>query len=144
MSTYTPMTWSNGDAVSIERMNTMAENDQYLYERVIESKHVWDGAETTAGIKILAMNARFPSVNAKLATIPISWNGFFSPGCNPIVNLTVGRRQRNRLWVSVKGPSGENWPNSRGCEIHGVMDPDTHNEYTFGIPIAVHIMAIGY
>lgn len=144
MSSYTPLTWSKGDAVTIERLNQMAENDQFLFEQVVKSKYIFDDAERTSGIKIFARNERFPVTGTKLSQLSVSWDGFFSPDCNPIVNVMVGRMDRNRLWVSAKGPGGENWPNSRGCEIHGVMDPDTPSNYNFGIFIPVHIMAVGY
>lgn len=138
------MTWSKGDAVTVEKLNQMVENEQYLFERVVQSKYTFDDAERTDGIKVFARNERFPITGTKLAQKAISWEGFFSPGCNPIVQVTVGRMDRNRLWTSVKGPSGENWPTSQGCEIHGIMDPDTHSNYNFSLYIPIHILAIGY
>ena len=124
----------------------MAENDQFLFERVVRSKYAFSEGDDvfthTEGIRIYAMNHRFPYEADKIAVRHINWEGFFSPDCRPIVNVTVGRMDRNRLWISVRGPGEENWPNSRGCEIHGVMDPDA--PYTFERIMPIHIMAIGY
>lgn len=122
----------------------MSGNDQYLYERLVQSRHQFEGAVTTQGVKIWSSNGRFPLNTTKRSVLGVNWNGFFSPGCNPIVSATLGRRDRNRCYVSVKGPGSENWPNARGCEIHALMDPDTPSNYTFSIYMPIHIIAIGY
>lgn len=144
MSTYSPQNWSAGDAITPERMNRMADNDQFLFESRIQSKYTFDSIERTSGIRIWASNGRFPISSTQRSILGIDWSGYFSPGCNPIVNVTLGRRDRNRCWVSVKGPGEENWPNSRGCEIHGIMDPDTASNYNFGIYMPLHILAVGW
>lgn len=120
----------------------MASNDDYLYNHLIRAKHIFDGAEQTTGIKIWASNERFPITSTKRAALSVNWNGFFSAGCNPVVNVTVGRRDMNRLWTSVKGPGASNWPDAHGCEIHAVLDPDAPYNLTNHMPI--HILAVGY
>lgn len=121
----------------------MTTNDDYLFNKSIDAKYTFGGVERTSGIKIWANNARFEKTGTTRSILSVDWQGFFSSGCNPIVNVTVGRRDRNRLWVSVKGPGSSNWPTSRGCEIHGLMDPDAN--YTFSqVYIPLHIVAIGY
>jgi len=143
LSTYTPVTWSSGDAITPQKMNAMVGNDQYLFNKAIDAKYNFEGVERSDGIKIWAANGRFERTGTTRSILQFDWSGFFSSGCNPIVNATVGRRDRNRLWVSVKGPGADNWPNSRGCEVHGIMDPDAN--YTFSqVFIPVHIIAIGF
>ena len=143
MSTYTPITWSDGDPITPERMNQHASNEQYLFNKSIDAKHVFDGVERTTGVKIWAGNGRFERTGTTRSVIDFNWDGFFSTGCQPIVNVTVGRRDRNRLWVSVKGIGASNWPDSRGCQVHGIMDPDAN--YTFSsIFLPIHVIAIGY
>lgn len=143
MSTYTPVTWSSGDAITPDKLNAMVGNDQYLFDKSIDAKHTFEGAERASGIKIWAGNGRFERTGTTRSVLNFNWDGFFSSGCNPIVNVTQGRRDRNRIWIAVSGPGADNWPNSRGCEVHGIMDPDAN--YTFSsVYIPVHVIAIGW
>ena len=142
MSTYTPVVWSKGDPMDLTKLNQMSANDQYLFNKIVYGKHSFDGAEQTEGLKIWASNERFPITESKRAEVDVSWEGFFSPSCNPIVNVTVGRRTHNRLWISVKGPGNQTWPNSRGCQVHAVLDPEAPYDLTIHMPI--HIIAIGW
>lgn len=133
--------------MTVQRLNQMSDNDQFLYDHVVQGKHIFDGSEYTSGqsnqtLKIWASNERFPMTGNKRAAINISWAGFFSNNCNPIVNVTVGRRDMNRLWVSVKGLGSNNWPDARGCQVQAVVDPDAPYNLTQHMP--VHIIAIGY
>ena len=138
------MSWSNDDPITDIKMNKMTGNDQYLYEKSINAAWMHEGQEVTQGIKIWAGTGRFPLEPAKTSVLPVAFNGFFSAACNPIVTATPGRRNMNRLWVSVRGPGDSNWPTSAGCEVHGIMDPDTPDNYVFSINIPVHIIAVGW
>lgn len=145
---YTPVTWTNGEDITVEKLNQMAANIDEMYQQFSAMRVEFNGVNQTDGkpAKVWSTNARFSPTNTKRATVTIDFpTNFFSPDCNPIVAVTMTRRQRNRVWLSVRGKGrgdAYNWPDSTGCEVHGIIDPDA--DYTFDLYEGIHLIAVGW
>lgn len=139
---YEPVTWNSNDSGSTDKLQQMAENDEALYEMAVDTYYGGVFGPVESGIKIWAGSFRLPITGTDRSIIQVNFEGFFAPECRPVVNCTLGRRQTNRMWVSVKGPGAENWPVNNQCEIHAIVDPDA--DYKFAQNLPVHVIAIGY
>lgn len=142
---YNPITWTDGEDITIEKLNQMAQNIDELYQRAATVETEVDGADPAPNVasKIWATNARFSPNGTKRATVWVSFpSGMFSPGTAPVVVVSMARRSRNRVWLAVKGRgANNNWPDADGCEIHGIIDPDA--PYTFDQYEGINVVVIG-
>lgn len=145
---YTPITWTNGEDITVEKLNQMASNIDELYRQFSAMRIDFDGVEESQDkpVKVWAGNARFSPTGTKRAMVVVDFpTNYFSAGCNPIVTVTMMRRLRNRVWLSVRGKGAgdaNNWPDSTGVEIHGIIDPKA--DYNFDLYEGLHIIAVGW
>lgn len=142
---YNPVTWTDSEDITVEKLNQMAANIDELYRRSVTVSGEWDGADPAPGqpVKIWFTNARFSPNKQKTNSVWVPFPaGFFSPGTAPIVVVSMARRQRNRIWLAVKGAgANNNWPDPDGVEIHGIIDPKA--DYTFDVYEGINVVAIG-
>lgn len=145
---FTPVTWTAGEDITAEKLNQMSANINEMYEQFSSMRVDFDGREESAGrpVKLWAGNARFPPTGTQRAMVTVDFpTNYFSAGCQPIVTVTMMRRQRNRVWLSVRGKGAgdaNNWPDSTGVEIHGIIDPKA--DYKFDLYEGLHIIAVGW
>lgn len=145
---YTPVTWTSGEDITAEKLNQMAANIDEMYQQFAAMRVDFDGRAESEGrpVKVWAGNTRLPPTKTTRSSITVDFPvNYFSPGCQPIVTVTMMRRLRNRVWLSVRGKGtgdANNWPDSTGVEIHGIIDPDAG--YTFDLYEGVHIIAVGW
>lgn len=149
--TFTPVVFNDGDPGDADKFNTLAQNQVEFNNNLIVVRYsssafgstVIDSDDpNTPPMRMWVGHDRLPITNQKRSQLAVDWSGFFSDGCVPVVNVTVGRRTTNRLWISVKGFGSDNWPDHRGCVIEGVVDPDAQYNLDWHMPL--HIQAIGY
>lgn len=142
---YNPVTWTDNEDITIEKLNQMAQNIDELYQRAATVSGEIDGADPAVGAqaKVWFTRARFRPTGTTRAMTWVDFPpGMFSPGTSPIVVVSMARRSRNRVWLAVKGKgANNNWADADGCEIHGIIDPDA--KYTFDQNEGINVVVIG-
>lgn len=142
---YNPVTWTDGEDITIEKLNQMAQNIDEIHQQAATVSGEIDGTDPAVGTaaKVWFTNARFSPNGTKRAVTWVDFPpGMFSPGTAPVVVVSMARRQRNRVWLAVKGRgANNNWPDADGCEIHGIIDPDA--PYTFDQYEGINVVVIG-
>ena len=141
---YKATTWGD-EPVYKDKLQQMANNDQWLYENMPKMNFNTYGVKRTTGLKILAGIAIVPAGKKDWSGTTFNFNSFFSSGCKPvIVTGTQPTGGRWRYHTIVKG-IGSYYPDHRGVEINVGAD-------YFGTPTAnvvdqkvyVHLIAIGW
>ena len=124
MSEYKDVVWSSGDNYDKEKLQDMADNSRLVYQRLPRMVYNAYGVTRTENIKFAGGVAITPSSqNTHAVYTDVYFNGFFSPGCTPIVTCTPMLTPWAWVTVLVMAPgSGQNTsPNHIGFRI-GVTD----------------------
>lgn len=106
---FVPVSW-NGEAVSTDKLNQMANNDQFLFDRTPLVRYVYQGAQNITrdnSVKMLAGKTPFtPSSDNNWVRQAIYFGSFFSSGCVPVVTCTVETQGGERRDISIHGLGG--------------------------------------
>lgn len=141
---YRPVSW-NGEAITNSKLNQMANNTQFLFERSPKMRYAAAGLTRDTGLKILAGKTPYPANTRDWSDARVYFGSFFTAGCKPIVTAVVGDIQAGglRKYISLRGHNGE--IDHTGFIAHVV----TFELYPGGAktvtgPGFVHWTAIGY
>lgn len=141
---YRPLSFVDGEALDVNKLNTIAQNLQWLYENTPRISYKAFGLVKSSGAKILAGANTVPASKTTLSYATVYFGTFFSQGCQPIVVATpVQSGTRTRFETVVKG-IGRTYPDHRGCNI-GVTTDEYNmslNKHVTNLP--VNWIAIGW
>lgn len=141
---YRPVSFVDGEPLDVNKLNTIAQNLQWLYENTPRISYKAYGLVKSSGAKILAGNATVPARKSTLSYATVYFGTFFSQGCQPIVVATpVQNTTRTRFETVVKG-IGRVYPDHRGCQVGVTTDEynATYNNHAYNLP--VQWIAIGW
>lgn len=111
---YKNITWTVGSDMNIDRLNIMANNDQWLFENMPKAVYNSAGVKRAAGIKIMAGTTPYPVSITDWVSIDVSFGSFFSAGSTPVVVATVSTGHSNRKFVTLQGLNGYEQIDHRG------------------------------
>lgn len=111
---YQPISWSDNEPLYTDKLNAMANNEQWLFENAPRMYYNTFGLKKTSGIKILTGFVQLPPGNEHTGNT-FYFGTFFSQGCQPVVVASINTFPRGRLVVVTRG-IGSQWPDSRGFE----------------------------
>lgn len=105
---YKPVSW-NGEPITNLKLNQMANNTQYLFERAPRIRYSGAGLTRDTALKIISGKSPFPiKTNMDWVDTNIYFGSFFSAGCKPVVVATVETTGGwLRKYVSLRGFGGE-------------------------------------
>jgi hypothetical protein len=136
--------FSDSEPLDRDKLNQMANNDQWLYENTPRISYNAHGVVKPNGAKILAGMNVAPAVRASVTWASIYFGSFFSQGCRPIVVGTViSGISRTRYELIVRG-IGTVFPDHRGCQFAVTTDEvtSTNNYHTVGP--GINWVAVGW
>lgn len=88
---YRPVQWNEGP-IELGKLQTMAQNEQWLFENTPKMLYKSNGVNRTESLKIAAGSAPYSAVARTWLSFDIYFGNYFSPGCRPIVVATVQSR----------------------------------------------------
>lgn len=108
MSDYVPVSW-NGESVSTDKLNQMANNDQYLFDRSPKIRYSSSNLTRDTSLKVIAGKTPFqPHGKFDWTNVVVYFGSFFTAGCHPsvtaVAEVTGGWM---RKFVAIKGLAGE-------------------------------------
>lgn len=125
----------------------MVNNMNWLKERFIKTQYapVENSGVRTTGIKIASgIVVIGPAANPHYAK-NVSFGGFFSTGCQPIVTATWSSDDQERVFISIRGQaSGNAQPNANGFTVVLHNDPLVKQAIHYPHAGYVHWIAVGY
>lgn len=109
LNNFVPVSW-NGEAVTNDKLNQMANNDQYLFERTPTVRYSNTGANVVRddAMKIMAGKAPIVVSTTDNVDVNIYFGSYFTAGTHPIVTATYepGGTYLAKF-CSVRGFAGE-------------------------------------
>lgn len=143
MPNYTPMSYQSGDFLSLEKMNQLQSNVQYLYENQPDVKYTFSSVTRSSGVKILAGSLVLPASPTTDNTFGnVYFGDFFTPGCFPIINATPMVSVRKRVSVAVTGLTRLEAGHD-GCRLT-VCQFETVRKNVITDALRVNYIAVGY
>lgn len=108
-TSYQPVSW-NGEPVTTDKLNQMANNTQWLFDRAVRVRYSTPAVTRDVQMKVIAgktpytSTAGSPNGVVDNEWITISFGSFFSVGCHPVVTASVepGGHAR-RIAVTLSG-----------------------------------------
>lgn len=147
MSTpYKPVSWGN-EYISADKLNVMASNDQYLFERTPTVYYKAFGVSKRAGgMKIIAGIQVF-GANKKVTNVDKDYHfgNFFSQGCHPIVTTSLSMATPGRYHVVISGlGKGVISPDHRGMNLRVIANAMSPKDARINTKIICNWIAVGW
>lgn len=145
MTEYRAVQWSDDELITAEKLNQMTTNDKYLFEHAMPQLYRAYGLNKTDGLRIACGIITVRARAFRETGDDVSFNGFFTQGCRPVVQATIAITDRPRSFIIVKGLGPGNLrPDHTGFTVHVNADPFTPTNNHFPSNFHVHWMAMGY
>lgn len=89
---FVPVSW-NGESISTDKLNQMANNEQFLFDRTPLVRYAYQGKQNIVrdnSAKVMSGKTPFPpATNQDNVAILVYFGSFFSAGCHPIVTAVI-------------------------------------------------------
>lgn len=147
MSTsYRPTTWGD-EYISADKLNQMAANDQYLFERTPTVYYNANGvSKRTGGMKIAAGQLIVPA-NKKISAVHREYHfgSFFSQGCRPVVTTGMCMTSGGRYHITIAGLGNNSaLPDHRGVRFRVIANPLNSKDNKILHRVVVSWIAVGW
>lgn len=140
---YKAVSWGE-EPTSADKLNTMANNEQWLFENTPRMKYSGYNLTKTSGLKILATYALIPATTARGTSRGVYFGSFFSTGCQPIVIAQpVPTNGQRRFFVTVNGINRA-VPDHTGAAITCIASELNPKNDKIGASVYCHVIAIGW
>lgn len=145
MTAYEPVSWTDDELITADKLNKMTTNDKYLSEQVIVQQYNAYNIVKTDGLRILTGIVGLPASTNRQISKEIGFGSFFTIGCRPSVQATLATIDQYRSFVAIKGLGVNNLrPDHTGFQVVINADPLAATKKYFPTTVHVHWMAIGY
>lgn len=111
------VSWAPFDPVDIDKLNAMVSNDNYLKDNMVKGHYGLPNVSRDQGVRIMSGVALIPVANQANWYRNVSFGGFFSDGCTPILTTGIYSNSQRQIFVTVQGPGGSFWPTRDGCQL---------------------------
>jgi hypothetical protein len=136
--------WSDNEALDVDKLNAMTNNDQWLFENMPRAKYSgnvskWDG------VKILGTRAVVPANNRPANAATVYFGNTFSSGCQPIVVATAIPTNWQRRYHTVVTGIGKNTvADKNGCVVTVSSAEINPKQMKLAAAVWVQVIAIGW
>lgn len=141
---YKATSWQDNEPLFTSKLNTMSNNDQWLYENAPRMLYSAYGTKRTEGLKIAAGVKACTPNPAGFQQDVVYFGSFFSESCSPVVVTGLIHQGEVRITFGVKG-IGQTYIDHRGFEILGGAIPSTFYKWNaMTKPFWIPWIAVGY
>lgn len=102
---YRPVSW-NGEPITNSKLNQMANNTQFLFERTPRIRYAAAGITRDSGLKMIVGKTPIPIVQTEWTEVETYFGDFFSAGCHPSINANLEMTQNLHRTLMVIRPLG--------------------------------------
>lgn len=144
MADFESVTWNDDDEATPEKLNQMAQNDDYLLSKAIPMLYRVNGLNKSTGLKICAGISSAPVTDFRQTVVEVHFGGFFTAGCTPIVLVSGLSTDKWRAYLSVTGlAQGSLLPTDQGFRCV-VSEGEGYGVGYLAKPTSVSWCALGY
>lgn len=118
---YKDLTWGANEQLETAKLNDMAANTRYLFERAPKLLFTAYGAKKDVGLKIMSGVATITATKSNARYINVPFGSFFTVGSKPVVVTGVHSPVQSGLIATFSGLSGVGYvPDHRGFQARVV------------------------
>lgn len=117
-TSFKVISWSPGDVITDYKLGALVNNDQWLRDNSLRARYVGHGVSRSENIRMLTGLVQIPSGKAANASKSVSFNGFFSDGCHPIVTTGIVSSSQRQIFATIDGPGKNLQPDRSGFTMH--------------------------
>lgn len=140
---YKVISWNPFELITEDKMNQDAYNVHWLYENTPRVIYTSPSVNRTVGIKIACGRVEFQKKKTDIAEVNVSFGGYFSTGCMPVVTTGTVTNGQHKIWVALSGHT-QLHPNENGFRIKIEVAAVHKKQDQILKPFWVHWMAMGY
>jgi len=145
LTEYRAVQWSDDEIISAEKLNQMASNDKFLSEHSMPQLYRAYGLNKTDGLRIAGGIITILAQQGREARSEVSFNGFFTQGCRPVIQCTPAILAPTRCMTIIKGIGAGNLrPDHTGFQVMVNAEPLAVTNNHFPSNFHVHWTAMGY
>lgn len=134
------ISWSPGEPITDGKLDAMVSNDNWLKTKMLRGVYGAYNKRRDEGIKLATGLVLITSRNQSTATKNVSFGGFFSDGCRPIVTTGIVSQSQTKVFDVLSGPGQDLHPNRDGFQVHVTVDDKQKIKRNF----YVSWIAVGY
>lgn len=144
VSSYRDVNWGNNEILATDKLNTMASNTRYLFERAPKMYYNAYGVRKDTGVKIAAGVCTFAPSKSTIQSKTVSFGSFFTVNSRPVITTGIYSGGNRRIVVTYNGIQSVGWtPDHRGFVAHLSVATLEKGHYIYK-PTYVNWMAIGF
>lgn len=144
VSAYKDINWSANEYLATDKLNTMASNSRYLFERAPKLYYNSYSVKKDTGIKIACGTATIAPGKSHYYKKTIYFGSFFTAGSKPVVITSVTSPYNRRMILSQYGIQGEGYvPDYRGF-VAVAATATLEKSHYLAKQIYVNWIAMGY
>lgn len=144
VASYKDVNWGENEYLATDKLNTMASNSRYLFERAPKLYYNSYSVKKDTGIKIACGTATIAPSKAHYYNKTIYFGSFFTAGSSPVVVTSITSPANRRLTLSHWGIQGTGYvPDNRGF-IVCVATATLEASHYLTKQIYVNWLAMGY
>lgn len=144
VSAYKDVNWGANEYLATEKLNTMASNSRYLFERAAKLYYNSYSVKKDTGIKIACGTATIAPKKEHYFRKTIYFGSFFTAGSKPVIVTSITSPYNRRMILCHFGIQGEGYvPDHRGfvaCATTSTME----KSHYLHKQIYVNWIAFGY
>jgi hypothetical protein len=141
---FKDVTWGN-EQIETAKLNDMAANTRYLFERAPKLLYTAYGAKKDVGLKILSGTATVVATKSNIRYVTIPFGSFFTTGSKPVIVNGIYSPNQVGLVTTMHGISGSAYvPDHRGFVARvAARELSTKSNYIMA-NCYLHWIAMGY
>lgn len=139
---FKSVTWTD-EPVATQKLNAMANNEQWLYENMPRMYYNANGIKRTTGVKVLTGTAYVGASQNDHTGTAVYFGSYFSAGCKPVVVAGLNAYPQGRLHVVTRG-IGVLIPDNRGFEVRVYANEVNYKNNRLVSGVYVPYIAIGW
>lgn len=145
MVEFRPVAWQPNDDLSMDKLNQMNQNDQYLFDNT--ANMVYRDVSlirTTTGLKLISGIATIGVGSGQSRSVNVDYSGEFDTGISPIITtgLIVTNSNEHESTLTIRG-RGTTLPNDSGFQFRFEMRRSSKADQKVKGTLYCHYMALG-
>ena len=142
---YTPVSFSPGDPLVVEKLNAAMSNIQLLNERTPVILYSAYGITKDKGLRVYSTTATIAPRAGTDFGVDVYFGNFFSTSCKPVVTVSLSTYPQKRFHLNIKGLGGTLViPDHRGCSVGVNSDELNPANNKLGNTVYVNVNAVGW
>lgn len=138
------VSWSPDEPILDGKLDAMVSNDNWLKTHMVRGSYAAHSRRRDEGIRLASGLVLITSRKQASASKTVSFGGFFSDGCRPLVSTGIVSKHQRRIFCVIDGLGNELHPNRNGFQAHVTIDAQAKKDQKIKRNFYISWLAVGY